>query len=276
VVARRGERLIGYLIGTVVLTAPATFDSLMVPPRSARISYVGHAAGDSDAEIYRRMYAVLAPGWNAGGCFAHTVDVPASDRTALFAWRSLGFGQESVRAARAVTPLPGEPSSGALRFRRAGPGDIETVTRLSAALARYHAGPPNFLPYLAEAVPDIRDSHAELLASEENVYWLAERDGRAVAMLLLQIPPERAAIVTPPASVYISEAFVTPEARRDGVGTALLRRTFSWAMDKGYRSVAVNWDSANVGAQRFWRGHGFRPLLYRLQRRVDERIAWAH
>ena len=38
----------------------------------------------------------------------------------------------------------------------------------------------------------------------------------------------------------------------------------------------MSWDTANLPGARFWLGSGYRPVLYRLVREVDARIAWAH
>jgi hypothetical protein len=44
----------------------------------------------------------------------------------------------------------------------------------------------------------------------------------------------------------------------------------------GFRYCETDWRSANLLASRFWPRQGFRPVAYRLARRIDPRIAWAN
>ena len=72
VVARRGGRLTGYLVGAPLLAAPGGIAARYVLPRSVWVDQAGHATEPpGDGEVYRAMYAALAPRWLAAGCFAH-------------------------------------------------------------------------------------------------------------------------------------------------------------------------------------------------------------
>jgi len=48
------------------------------------------------------------------------------------------------------------------------------------------------------------------------------------------------------------------------------------AQANGYRYCEVDWRSTSLQAGRFWPRRGFRPMVYRLARRIDPRIAWAN
>jgi len=276
VVALRAGRVAGYLIGATVLPAPTSHEAQTLRPRSARVRFAGHAVRqDETPALYRELYAALAPRWLAAGCFTHYVLVPAADEGALEAWHSLGFGLEVARAVRDTGPVAGPAHVSAVEVHRAGPEDLPAAQALAGALARYHAAPPIFLPYLAETEAAQRDHQRELLADDRVASWLAHQDGRPVGMQVLQPPPSPPDPATPERSVHLHEGFTVAAARGSGVGTALLDRSMAWARAQGYERCTVSWFTANLLAHRFWTGNGFRPLSYRLARTVDDRIAWA-
>ena len=273
VVALRGGRMAGYLLGSIVLPAPTSGMALFARPRTARIAYAGHAVAPEDGgETYRELYAALAARWLTAGCFAHAIELPASDQAARAAWFSLGFGQEMVRGLRDTGPLP--EARARAEIRQAGSEDINTVIELVRANLRYHAGPPVFAPYLPETEPEQRRHQQELLADRAQPHWLAYRDRTAVAILTF-VPP-RPGIATPARTVHLQHGYTVSEERGSGVASALLDHAMGWARDAGYERCTVNWMAANLLGARFWQRSGFRPISYMLSRQVDERIAWAH
>jgi len=279
VVALRGGSVIGYLIGAVLQTQPDTIDAIYQPPRWARVSYGGTAVvPDEDAvEIYRAMYAAIAPRWLAAGCLWHDVMLTTVERDVLRAWFSLGFGLESLRGLRRTDDIdePAAQPVAGVTVRAATPADEESVSALILGNAAHHAGPPVSLPLVPEAPELVRRHVADQLAEGTSTYWLAEWGGRPVSMLSFSPARPDGSLVTPPDCVYLAEAYTVPEARGRGVATALLGHSLRWARDSGFRWCAVNWDSANLEGSRFWPDHGFRPIAARVYRLLDERILWA-
>ena len=95
VAALRDGQLAGYLIMSPKIDA--TWG------RSAWARPASHAvAPEADADLYRDLYAALAPHWVERGCLTHYVLAPATDRAALDAWFSLGFGQQQAHAILAL------------------------------------------------------------------------------------------------------------------------------------------------------------------------------
>jgi len=275
VVAIRDGRPVGFMLGSTILPPPATRGSLFLHPRSAFVSYGGHAVEPADAEaIYRALYAALSPAWVAAGHFAHYVAVPASDTVICAAWFSLGFGRDVTAALRGTEP----PAEGAadVDIRRAGPADLDTVVAMALGLYHHHAGPPMYLPFLAEIEPDERAEKARALADPECPHWLAFRAGRATGMHAFEPPPDwMSPLVKPEGSTYLLHGFTDGGARGTGVGRALLRRSLAGAREAGHAHCLLHFLSSNLSAARFWLGNGFRPVELRLRRDVDDRIAWA-
>ena len=85
-----------------------------------------------------------------------------------------------------------------------------------------------------------RDDVVVLLAGEEGLAFLTFRPGvwdeGPVALL--------------------EELYVRPERRNQGLGSALLERSFDVARERGCETYQVNVDESDVDAQRFYERHG--------------------
>jgi GNAT superfamily N-acetyltransferase len=64
-------------------------------------------------------------------------------------------------------------------------------------------------------------------------------------------------------------------ARRRGVARTLVREVLRNAADGGSRWCVTDWRTSSLTASRTWTSLGFRLTHLRLERRLDERIAWA-
>ncbi|MGD9889822.1 MAG: GNAT family N-acetyltransferase [Dehalococcoidia bacterium] len=269
-------RFAGFLLGSIVLPPPNVFWASILSPRSVEIPYAGYAAAGEDAEeIQREMYAALAGGWVAAGCFTHFIEVNANDRIAFDAWFSLGFGQYLTLAARTTEPVSdGTADRRSVEIRRAGADDIETIMHLSNGLWEHHARTPMFVPYLLESVPHLRTYQLDLLSSPESPFWIAYDTDRPAGMQTFH-QQTHAEMARPSRGIYLFEGYSDPAVRGSGVGTALLRHSMDWARSVGYEYCTLHYFSANISGARFWQRSGFRPLAHRLVRRIDDRIAWA-
>ena len=274
VVAVRDGRAAGYLIGASVMPAPGTSMSGFIAPRSLSIGPAGYAAEPGDAyALYRALYAALAPRWIERGCFDHYITITEGDQAAFEAWFSLGFGRDLVFGVRDIAPIAA-PSLAAVEVHQAGAEDLEVALRLVEGLYHYHAEAPIYFPYLAENRPAWR-THAQesLAAATDHATFIAYRNGTPLALIELT-PPFAGPISTPDGGTYLMHGFTLADEQGGGIGTLLLAHALDWAREAGYTTVTINWAAANIPGDRFWRGHGFRPLSCRLHRRIDERVAW--
>lgn len=265
VAAFRDGRLIGYLL---------TRDSPPhEPQRRSLVLLEGHAiAIDESPVAYRHMYAALAPMLIVRGIFDHQVLVPTANRATMDAWYSLTFGQWVHVAARGLGPLPAIGSD--IQIQQVGPDRLERIMNLFFALGRYDTGPPMFAPYLVNE-EGWRSEVTGMLGEPDTAFFLALQGGVDVGVLSLGRPRDEAAH-GPQGRAHIWEAFVFAEARRRGVGTELLRHAIDWARENTCEILTLEFRSANLIGAPFWQSHGFRPFATILQRRIDERIAWAH
>ncbi len=264
-------RLLGYLIGDLVI------DHLW--GRSAWVRLPGCAlAPDQNAELVRDLYAALGRRWVAYGCFFHFALVPTADRALLDAWFALSFGVEQVHG---LVNLDGLDLSAPIslpdvEIRRAGPDDRDTLAELSDIIWRHLAQAPVWGITLPEREADIRAGYAGLVDDPTATVWLASDRGQAVGFQCY-FPAEAADdnLLVSEQCAELSIGGTRESARGQGIGRALTRHGLAHARASGYRTCLADWRSASLLASRFWPRQGFRPVAYRLVRRIDARIAWA-
>lgn len=285
VVALANGRMVGYLIGAPQID---TRDG-----RMAVVALAGHAlAAGQDADLYRDLYAALSPHWLAAGLFAHYIALPVANAAALTAWFQLSFGAERAYGLRALTdndltpttmntpqtPTRDGEADQTLTIRRATPDDLEAAIAVADTIFRYQAGPPIYAPFPPEEMQptELRADFSQFLADADVALWLAWRGKRVIGyQLYLPELPNDAQPLVPERCVELALGASLPDARGQGVGRALTARGLAWARQSGYDVCLADWRTANLLASRFWPRQGFRPTVYRLVRRIDERIAWA-
>lgn len=275
VVALRAGTLVGYLLGRMEPPQPHG-NPMLFEERTGSISRAGHAiaAGETPA-LYRDLYAALAAQWVAGGFFAHYVWLPASDAGTLETWAALGFAPDVCAAVRELdAPQPGRAGAPrGLEIRRAAQPDLEAAVALTTENMYYHCGAPIFMPMFANLEEIIRTSITAEISDPTCAFWLATLDGQPAS--LCSFFPTQPGLQTPERSLYLDHGYTVPEARGRGVASALVAHGLLWARDEGYERCTLMYILSNPLSSRFWPAQGFRPLYYRLARRIDPRIAWA-
>jgi GNAT superfamily N-acetyltransferase len=230
-----------------------------------------------DADIYRDLYAALAPVWVAVGCFAHHALIPA-DRALLEPWYALGFGQEQAHAIRPITAADAEAPrvDGEIVIRRAGPDDLGAIRGIADIVGRHQARSPIFAAFPPEMTDDWDVSWANLLADERAIVLIALRGTRAIGFTLCSPADEDDTdLLTPARCLELRLTAVRAEERGTGIGQYLAAHTFAAAYAAGYTCCIADWRVPNLEASRFWPRQGFQIACYRLARRIDERVLWA-
>jgi hypothetical protein len=271
-VAARGEdgRMRGYLIGDLVL------DNLW--GRSAWVRFAGCAlAPDQDVELVRDLYAALASPWVAQGCFTHFAVMPSTDAALLGMWFALSFGIEQVHGlSRWTTSI-----------------SCRAPTRRTCTSESRSTGPPLFGGPVGRDLASsgtgtgVGDSPAETQAEQRREWgdlvddaqapiWLALCQEQAVGCQgYFPAPASEDNPLIPEQCVELGVAGTREwiRGRGDRAGTDATR---SGARPlRGYRYCLTDWRSTNLLSSRFWPRQGFRPVAYRLARRIDPRISWA-
>lgn len=126
---------------------------------------------------------------------------------------------------------------------------------------------PTFTGLAVPSNAELRADWMETLADPQTVFFVAERDGRAVGDALLYPAPED--LGTPADAICLATMGTVPDVRGTGVGLALTMRVLTWALAAGYPTVVTDWRVANLLASRFWPARGFRPTFHRLHRVLE-------
>jgi GNAT superfamily N-acetyltransferase len=277
-VAERDGRIVGYLGGARALHAPDSFGAQYSPPHSISVPLAGHALaeGEPASETYRALYAPLADRWASDGFFTHHVSVRAEDLAVREAWFLLGFGAHSTFAVRSTAPL-GAPPRADLEVHAASIEELPVVRHLDELESLFHRQSPIFWPHLGRDVSRaVETFQRAALEGTVNPVFLGTRDGEPLAMhFVIRSGGFGGRLSSPGDAAYLYQGIVEPEARGSGIGTALLSHTLDWARDQGADWITLHYATMNPSGAPFWEHHGFRPLEMSLERRLDERIAWA-
>ena len=276
VVAERDGKLVGFLSGEEMLFPPDHFASQFIPPQSADMGVEGHAVaeGEDVTEVYRALYAALAGQFVARGLFVHRVHI-IPDPDVQEAWVSLGFGRHLTAAVRdTALPVPG--ANGVIEVHEAGAEDIDVIIALNDTLARHHFTSPMFWPILPAPQAANREYNlAHLADAVLNPYYVAYQEGRPVAMQTFNKPGFIPQVVEQDGNIYLFEGVVEPDVRTGGLGANLLDHTMAQLRGRGIPWCTLHFASANPSGAPFWLKNAFIPVEHEMERRLDERIAWA-
>lgn len=270
--AMRNGRLVAYLIGDLVIDS--------VWGRSGWVRAAGCAYDQAvDVEAVRDLYAALGAHWVSYGVFLHVALLPVSDAALLQAWFSLSFGIEQVHGiadlAAAELAQPAMPSG--LTIRQAVPADRHHLRAMADVIWQTQVKAPVWGVMLPEQLATQADGWAELVDDPEATVWLALQDEEIVG-LQGYWPAEESLnqLHIPARCTHLSVAGTRSIARGQGIGTRLTTYALAQARAAGYQFCEADWRSTNLLAARFWPRRGFQPVVYRLTRRIDQRIVWAN
>ncbi|HEV2258620.1 MAG TPA: GNAT family N-acetyltransferase [Streptosporangiaceae bacterium] len=205
---------------------------------------------------------------------AAIVNWPARDVTGVLALLRHGLQPMSVIAVRpAGRPSPPSPPSPAGRpspastqpglvIRPAGPDDLDAVTELEMGVVRYDAQFGASIPRPAtEAL--VRAETQAALAKRPGWTWLAEQDGRPVALTAVEPPAAAtwiAGMTRTGATAYLQTMFVRPDERSGGIGAALVRHVHGEFDARGIDLTLLHYAQVNPLSPPFWHRMGYRPL----------------
>jgi ribosomal protein S18 acetylase RimI-like enzyme len=150
--------------------------------------------------------------------------------------------------------------------RRAGAQDVERVAALWAELSEHHAAIDARHALRPDAEREIRRLiSAELRDPDALVLLFEQSDTCGFCMTRIQQAPP---IRRETRRAEVGELYVRADARRRGVGRALVGEALAWVRERGVERVVVRVDAGNELGQAFWRGIGFAESMDVLERRL--------
>lgn len=264
-------KLAGYIIGHFIA------DTLR--GRYIWVDYAGLAIGEMESpELYRDLYTNIAGKWIKYGCFDHYILVPASNPSVVDAWLRLGFSYEQVHGLCRLNEID-DPSNDfcEVEIRLAKHYDREMVADISSLIMMYQAEAPVWGVGLPEDILEIREGYAELVDDKEVNLWLALKDEKIIGFQgYWSVESNELNMMIPHHCVELKIAGTNIKERGRGIGSLLTQKGFSHARKQGNKYCIADWRITNILASRFWLKQGFRPIAYRLTRKIDTRILWAN
>jgi ribosomal protein S18 acetylase RimI-like enzyme len=133
-----------------------------------------------------------------------------------------------------------------MQIRPARPEDAPHVVRLLRQLEPFAHG---------QAGPGVEGRFKYMLTLSHYCVCVAVDDEAVIGLITASVRPT---LWHPGPVALIDELVVDQNARRHGVGRALIDAVVSWARKRGVSEVEVSTEADNVAAQAFYRSHGFR------------------
>lgn len=147
-------------------------------------------------------------------------------------------------------------------IRRAEPRDADVLGQLGAALMHTHFAFD--MKRFLEPGEGAEAGYARFLVSQmkddESRVFVAERDQRIVGYVYAAIEPLSWKELRDECG-FIHDLLVTDDARRSGVGEALLNAAIGWLRDQNMPRVVLGTAAQNEAAQRLFTRRGFRKTM---------------
>lgn len=226
---------------------------------------VGVRAG-VDAFLLEELYASVSEAWVSEGLHSQALAVFASDASSRSMLVENGFGLRCCEAIQASGRLV-EIASTDRDVVPSTPDWYASASGLVLDLERYFRCGPQFM--VRPEVDPLEDRQRWNGATGRGE-WLALREGTAIGMLRAACEGE-SFVSEHPSVANVVLAFVRESERSGGVATSLLSEAARWEIQEGRALLAVEFETINPLARRFW-GARFVPYAYSYVRRIDERI----
>jgi ribosomal protein S18 acetylase RimI-like enzyme len=146
--------------------------------------------------------------------------------------------------------------------RRAEPRDVTALGELGAALMRTHYAfdPLRFLEPGQGADAGYARFLQSQLDEDDAIVFVAEQRDRIVGYVYGAVEPLSWKDLRDECG-YIHDLLVSPEARRAGVGDALLDNAIDWLREQGMPRIVLGTAAQNESARRLFERRGFRATM---------------
>jgi len=147
------------------------------------------------------------------------------------------------------------------RISKAGLERIDDLEPLWSSMHEHHlaVGSEIDLRATPDTWPLRRAEYERWLAEPDAFVMLAEQQGRPVGYALVNFREMDDVRTTGPRFAVLQSLAVLPEARGEGVGTALMAAVYGELRRLGVGELEIGVLFANQGARRFYEREGFRP-----------------
>jgi len=257
IVAIRDNEIVGYM-------AWMTFD--FHNERTAFLPIVGHASTLSDEiNTYSAMYHHASQNWVKDNRYNHLWMTYYNDEKIKNELYELGFGSYVVDACQSTSKNI-ENLSCDYKIELANMQDVDDLIEIANISNQYYIESPIFLKRSIFRKQDIE----KIL--KDNFVLVAREGDRIIGVMSFSVNEDfDFEQLTTTDSAYIGKlgAFVDPNYRGKGIGTALLKNTFRICQEKGKPHIHVCFESSNPHASTFWPKY-FKPAIRSVRRTINK------
>ena len=248
-----------------VLAYMVTGDQFLWKGQRAAIvlEYCHSAIVTKKRELYQRMYMYLAQKWVNHDIHLHLIRYFAHDTILQETLYHLGFGAilaERLRDCSAVD----ERHAGAIRIEH----DVRKLIIIQTEHNRYYAQAPIFILKPTETQDVLADLEAHAQQGDVLLAYYEQHEPVAYMIVGKSTIGGEGFLLQETNTAQIKAAYVRPELRGRGIGTALLQGAIQWAQQQEYERVFVEHETANVYGGNFWCKY-FIPYVYSSMRYID-------
>ena len=255
VAAKYDEKILGYFIYDV-------FD--FHGSKSAFVSFAGNASVfENRYYIYASLYKDIAEKWVSNGILNHYISICVDDVEIKDAFFDLGFGSYVVDAFSALSEIPSCKNS--FNISKAAISDAESLYEMEEKSSRYYSLSPIFLT-------KERDSFDEFLDfTKTNDVLIAKDKDDIIGFMNIGISGGDDIYYMKGKGFGGMGAYIKKEYRGMNVGNQLIAAAAEYYSAKSSLPVHVDWETANLYGNRFWRKH-FTPTIITLKRTIHADI----
>jgi ribosomal protein S18 acetylase RimI-like enzyme len=158
-----------------------------------------------------------------------------------------------------------------ISVRQATADDAALLAELCQAVHEIHvAAHPNIFKPLRADDPELIEFYVSRLA-DGNIIYIAEVDSMGVGYILCQLVTRPEHLFTYGQSrLNIDQMSVNAAYRSQGVGKALMEKTFELAQEHLVQAVTLSVWAFNEQAQRFYTANGFEPAYQTMWVKLDK------
>lgn len=269
IVAVRGIDVIGYLL--------YEFKEDAKNGRYVWMDYESIAISEREhPRLLRLLYANAGAEWIKHGYFNHILLAPLSDETVIDQWLDQSFSFDQKYGILSLYDYePKEEPIPKLKFREGSKEDSPLLKKVAMWNSIYQATAPSWQPITKETLEDVKESYEALSKNQDAYLWMAEQGDRVAGFHVYFRKENPVSLIIPENCVELPAASTNPALRGRGIGRALANHCFSEMKKQGFDYIIADWRTSNQLASYFWPKMGFQPVMVRMTRQIDPRIAWA-
>jgi GNAT superfamily N-acetyltransferase len=212
------------------------------------------------------MYGAVAQVWVNQHTHLHLIRHFAHDAVLQETLYQLGFGAILAERLRDFSAVDGRDDVVIHEEQ-----DIGRLTNIQTEHNLYYPNAPIFI----QKPSGIEEVVAELQEHVQNgdIFLVYEEDHEPCAYMIVGESARDAEgfLLEQTNTAQVKSAYVRPEIRSKGIGSALLERAIQWSKHQGYCRLLVEHETANMSGGNFW-GKYFAPYLYSSMRYIDNAL----